>query len=30
VYIITPFKHFETTARLTEYFQEKKRSRAEG
>ncbi|MEM8885254.1 MAG: bifunctional homocysteine S-methyltransferase/methylenetetrahydrofolate reductase [Planctomycetota bacterium] len=28
VYLITPFNHFETTARLTEYFQAKKRAQA--
>lgn len=32
VYLITPFNHFETTARLAEYFKERRRaqSRAEG
>jgi homocysteine S-methyltransferase len=28
VYLITPFNHFDTTARLAEYFVEKKRARA--
>jgi homocysteine S-methyltransferase len=29
VYLITPFNHFETTARLAEYFKARKRARAE-
>jgi len=29
VYLITPFNHFETTARLAEYFHARKRSRTE-
>jgi len=28
IYLITPFQHFETTARLAEYFKERKRARA--
>jgi len=30
VYLITPFQHFETTARLAEYFAERKRAQARG